>query len=215
MTEYDYSPAAYERYLAQQARVSNWVSDTLQQSHAYSNPFVLSPTLRDRTFYDGPEDHRTPHHDQWSNGSSRPSRSRSKSHVDHAYYDRAAPASRYRSQSHSRSAPTPRDVQVIYPHGTQPYVYPQTHAIDRTPAPRNHHYASPPSRQAYVTQPPPGQIYHLPVNPPAPKESLYRQPSHTRHTSSKGQSYLLVPGGGPKAEYKRGVRPFLSALRAC
>lgn len=57
MTEYDYSPAAYERYLAQQTRVSNWVHDTVKQSHSYADPFVLSPNLRDRSFYDQPDDH--------------------------------------------------------------------------------------------------------------------------------------------------------------
>lgn len=46
----------WNMYLAQQARVSNWVSDTLQQSHAYSNPFVLSPTFRDRSLPDEPDD---------------------------------------------------------------------------------------------------------------------------------------------------------------
>ena len=214
MTEYDYSPAAYERYIAQQTRVSNWVNDTVQQSHAYANPFVLSPTLRDRSFYDGPHDpphHRSSQLDDWSTSSSRPSRSRSRSYVDNAYHDRAAP-SRHRTQSHSRSGSTQRDVQVIYPpHGSQPY-YPQPHVVARTPAPRIH--TSPPhnnyqypSRQAYVTQPPPGQIYHN-APAPVPKDTLHRHPSQSRHPSSKPppQPYLLVQGGGPRAEYKRGVR---------
>ncbi|KAH0828090.1 hypothetical protein J3R83DRAFT_3749 [Lanmaoa asiatica] len=224
MTEYDYSPAAYERYVAQQARVSNWVDDTLQQAHAYSNPFVLSPTLRDRSFYDepAPRHHRLDTYDEWSMSSSRPSRSRSRSYVDHAHYDRSVPP-RYRSQSHSRSPPTPRDVQVIYPpHGSQPY-YPQPHVAPRAPAPRihtslahNYQYPSPtapahsPTRQTYVTQPPPGQIYKFSPNVPAPgsKDALHRHASYSRHPSSKPppQPYLLVNGGGPKAEYKRGVR---------
>lgn len=192
MTEYDYSPAAYERYLAQQTRVSNWVHDTVKQSHSYADPFVLSPNLRDRSFYDQPDDHPS------SLASSRPSRTRSRSYVDH-YYDRANP-SRHRSQSHSRSASTPRDLYA--PRG---HVYPQTHAVGRTPAPHvspPHNYQHQPSRQPYVTQPPPGQIYHIPPNPPVHKD-MHRYPS-TRHTSN---SYLLVQGGGPKAEYKRGVRP--------
>ncbi|KAG8214147.1 hypothetical protein J3R82DRAFT_10913 [Butyriboletus roseoflavus] len=221
MTEYDYSPAAHERHLAQQARVSNWVNHTLQQAQ-FSNPFVLSPTLRDRAFYDEPEDTLPPHnryntYDQWSMSSSRPSRSRSRSYTDHAYHDRTAPP-RYRSQSHSRSPPTPRDVQPNYPsHGSQPYIYPQPHGVARAPAPRihtslphNYQYPSPtgyghsPTRQAYATQPPPGQIYHPSPNPP--KDTLHRHPSYSRHPSSKPppQPYLLVQGGGPKAEYKRG-----------
>lgn len=42
MTEYDYSPAAYERYLRTQNRVSNWVSHTKAHERQYSNPFVAS-----------------------------------------------------------------------------------------------------------------------------------------------------------------------------
>jgi hypothetical protein len=42
MTEYDYSPAAYERYLHTQNRVSNWVSQTKAHERQYSNPFVPS-----------------------------------------------------------------------------------------------------------------------------------------------------------------------------
>lgn len=219
MTEYDYSPAAYERYLAQQARVSNWVDDTVQQSHAFANPFVLSPTHRDRSFYDEPDPGSLPHHyqhhpDQWSS-SSRPSRERSRSYADHNHYDRA-PHSRHRTQSYSRPAAAQRDV---YP--SQSYMYPQPHAaVARTPAPRTH--TSPPHSyqyQAYVTQPPPGQIYQLPNAPaPVPKDTLYRHTSHSRHTSSKPppQPYLLVQGGGPKAEYKRGVRLcFPSRASAC
>ncbi|KAF8134393.1 hypothetical protein EV363DRAFT_890877 [Boletus edulis] len=211
MTEYDYSPAAYERYIAQQTRVSNWVNDTVQQAHSYSNPFVLSPTLRDRTFYNHPEEDDNPprHQDQWSMGSSRPSRSRSRSYVDHAQYDRAAP-SRHRTQSHLRSSSTPRDI-FYKPHGSQHHNHPQPHVSQpriQTSPPRNYHYGPPahsPTRQAYVTQPPQGQIYH---NEPAPvpKDTLYQHASHSRHSSSKPppQPYLLVQGGGPKAEYKRG-----------
>jgi hypothetical protein len=209
--------------MAQQTRVSNWVSDTRQQAHAYSNPFALSPALRDRTFYDEPEDGAPPHHDQWSMGSSQPSRSRSRSYVDHAHNDRTQP-SRHRTQSQSRSASTLRE--PIYPsHGPQHYTYPQPHVVARTPGPRTHtsppnNYQYPvgpahsPTRQAYVTQPPPGQIYH----PPAPvhKDTLYGHASHSRHPSSKPppQPYLLVQSGGPKAEYKRGVRLHSSRVRA-
>ncbi|KIM76072.1 hypothetical protein PILCRDRAFT_13099 [Piloderma croceum F 1598] len=82
MTEYDYSPAAYDRYMRNQNRVSNWVSHTKAHSRQYSNPFVPSaagsvradddsrtaspaPPLRDR------ED------SQQSSQHSRPRRSRS------------------------------------------------------------------------------------------------------------------------------------------
>lgn len=40
MTEYDYSPEAYEKYIANQTRVSNWVTDQSGRFKQYSNPFV-------------------------------------------------------------------------------------------------------------------------------------------------------------------------------
>jgi hypothetical protein len=42
MTEYDYSPAAHERYMRTQDRVSNWVSHSKAHESQYSNPFVAS-----------------------------------------------------------------------------------------------------------------------------------------------------------------------------
>lgn len=237
MTEYDYSPAAYERYMAQQTRVSNWVSDTLQQSHSYSNPFVLSPTLRDRSFYDESDnrtvrpppsrskalDHRS------SDSSSRPSRSRSKSYSGNQPYPdrgrelRPSP-SRQRSQSQSRSSSTQRSVQVIYQpspqHRSQSHAYPQPHVSPPTPATRM--YTAPPgratyqyptghghtaSRPAYVTQPAQGQSYQIYRDGPhtMSRDQLHRGSSQTHHYPSKSpQSYLVVQGGGPRAEYKRG-----------
>ncbi|KAF7430969.1 hypothetical protein PC9H_006684 [Pleurotus ostreatus] len=38
MTEYDYSPEAYERYMAKQHSIANWVSKT--NSYPPANPFV-------------------------------------------------------------------------------------------------------------------------------------------------------------------------------
>lgn len=42
MTEYDYSPAAYERYIKTQSRVSNWVASQSDHTQSYRNPFVPS-----------------------------------------------------------------------------------------------------------------------------------------------------------------------------
>jgi len=39
MTEYDYSPAAYERYMDNQNRVSNWVHKQSSYAPVYANPF--------------------------------------------------------------------------------------------------------------------------------------------------------------------------------
>ncbi|KAI0072130.1 hypothetical protein K474DRAFT_1711872 [Panus rudis PR-1116 ss-1] len=40
MTEYDYSPAAYEKYLENQNRVSNWVNTQAYHAKHYANPFI-------------------------------------------------------------------------------------------------------------------------------------------------------------------------------
>ena len=45
MTEYDYSPAAYERYISTQVRVSNWVSTQSDHTQEYGNPFMPSAYL--------------------------------------------------------------------------------------------------------------------------------------------------------------------------
>lgn len=42
MTEYDYSPAAYEKYINTQLRVSNWVASQSDHTQNYGNPFVKS-----------------------------------------------------------------------------------------------------------------------------------------------------------------------------
>ncbi|KAJ2912874.1 hypothetical protein MD484_g7527, partial [Candolleomyces efflorescens] len=43
MTEYDYSPGAWEAHLAKQASIARWSQETSQQKHAYTNPFKPSP----------------------------------------------------------------------------------------------------------------------------------------------------------------------------
>ncbi|KXN90302.1 hypothetical protein AN958_04335 [Leucoagaricus sp. SymC.cos] len=45
MTEYDYSPDAYKRYLATQQRIARWAENTSR--YRPSNPFVASPTSGD------------------------------------------------------------------------------------------------------------------------------------------------------------------------
>ena len=45
MTEYDYSPAAYEKYINTQLRVSNWVSSQSDHTQNYGNPFMPSAYL--------------------------------------------------------------------------------------------------------------------------------------------------------------------------
>ena len=54
MTEYDYSPAAYEKYINTQVRVSNWVSTQSDHTQNYSNPFIPSAHISTKPL---PEEH--------------------------------------------------------------------------------------------------------------------------------------------------------------
>ncbi|KAH7925618.1 hypothetical protein BV22DRAFT_1104821 [Leucogyrophana mollusca] len=191
MTEYDYSPAAYERYIATQSRVSNWVSNTTQQSHQYSNPFVLSPSQATRSpdqlypsssssSYIRPAPTRSktlPHRDApyqptGPPPSSRPSRSRS-----HSYSDTKSSKYRSRSQPHSRSSsqhrPHHTSYQITYPSPPPPPLpYRHQQPIRTNSVPVN-----------YRTYQSGGPIY-LP-------------------TPRAGHSYYIVPpgGAGVKVEY--------------
>lgn len=70
MTEYDFSPGAWEAHLAKQASIARWSQETAQQKHAYSNPFKPSPeeiARKDASdfygsgeMYDGPDRPPTP-----------------------------------------------------------------------------------------------------------------------------------------------------------
>lgn len=235
MTEYDYSPAAYERYMAQQSRVSNWVRET--NKHAWTNPYMLSPTPRDRTFYDSSDDEtvvfprqeplrpktlRSQEGYDSTSSSSRPSRSRTRLHTyaDHPRQpeQRGRQASRHRSQSHSRSPSSRQTLQGAYPQrAAQSYSYPQHHV------PTGHHYRTPgaaiykyptphgstPPRPVY-TAPPPGHVYY-PSHANQPRNSSRDQfhrghPQPRQPSRSQPQLYNVGPGAGPKADYKRGVR---------
>jgi len=49
MTEYDFSPEAYDAYIQKQVKISNWVDNTYRYPPA--NPFITAtPTLLDRPF---------------------------------------------------------------------------------------------------------------------------------------------------------------------
>ncbi|KAL4073783.1 hypothetical protein J3A83DRAFT_2615678 [Scleroderma citrinum] len=235
MTEYDYSPAAYERYIAQQNRVSNWVHET--NRHAWSNPYLLSPTPRDRTFYDSSSDDtiffpraegpirsrtlRSQEGYESTSSSSRPSHSRTRlptyadlsRQPDHRGRELRQSTSRHRS--HSRSPSSRQTLQSAYPQRTAP-TYPQQHVSPgshanryRTPGAAIYPYptthGNTPPRPVY-TAPPPGHVYY---------PNLGNHP----HTSSRDQLHRGYPQPrqptrsqpqpyySSKADYKRGVRP--------
>ncbi|KAG2341092.1 hypothetical protein BDR05DRAFT_965977 [Suillus weaverae] len=144
MTEYDYSPAAWEHHVAQQARVSNWVSQTTAQAHSYSNPFVMSPTMRDRSFYDESGGRRP-----------RPAPSRSKTlNIPSTRQEEPYRHTSSRSRSHSGSHSQPFEIWS-YPHSSRTTL--QTTSRSRTSSARK-----PPSRShtVQVIYPPPAVPTH-------------------------------------------------------
>ncbi|KAJ7600034.1 hypothetical protein C8J56DRAFT_1037649 [Mycena floridula] len=64
MTEYDYSPEAMERFMANQQRIAKWVDNTEAHSHEFIAPDVPSPTSGHPGHTKGHSAHRppTPHH---------------------------------------------------------------------------------------------------------------------------------------------------------
>ncbi|EGO04125.1 hypothetical protein SERLA73DRAFT_165614 [Serpula lacrymans var. lacrymans S7.3] len=187
MTEYDYSPAAYERYMATHNRVSNWVSNTTQHAHKYSNPFVPSPFLSSRPLHDQASDVSTyrptpirsttlPHRDPSDQPFSRPSRSRSYSQDDQK--------PRHRSRSHSRSSSNQKEVLYTVPPLPKPR---GGRRSDSVPVVYRTYDASS-GGPIYLPPPRPGQTYF--VVPPPGGRVEFAQQSPQSTLKSKQQPFL-------------------------
>lgn len=174
MTEYDYSPAAYERYLEKLARVEHWVTDQRYCAPRYSNPFASANA--------GQSSAHVPR------GSSRPrdvvpSRTRAMSPTGQGTQPRQSSSSRSRSQPRaapirSQTMPNTQHRAVVYPSNhTPPHVvhHPQHAAVPPIPAGANAVY------RTYEYDPRSGKDIVLP--PPRP-----------------GETYVIIPPGGRKLE---------------
>lgn len=188
--------------MAQQARVSKWVSHTTAQAHAYSDPFTLSPSLRDRSFYDEPDGNPrrpVPNRSHTFNLpparqevhprhiSSRPPHERSRSQ---SIENRSSSSSAIRSTSHTTRTSSNKklpsrsyNVEVIYPRPAPPPHQPHRHV------------------QPY-------QKRSQPVRQHTSPEYYYPGQSHGSHQRAiyippprPGQSYL-IPNG--RVEYRYG-----------
>jgi len=150
MTEYDYSPEGYERYMATQSRVSNWVNSQAQCAHQYQSPFVprngytppsqpYSPTRRSRE----------QHSSRSSSSSGRPEHKRSVTAPGHSTVHKSSRPT-YQHSSHSQTyiphnPPLPRGMEATY----KTYTYDGTTKEIVLPPPR-------PGEQ-YVIIPPKGR----------------------------------------------------------
>lgn len=173
MTEYDYSPEAYDRYMATQTRISNWV-DNVSQSMQTSSQFSQGPPSDPHRHRSRPSYSQQPSYSQHSRSNSA---SRSNSRDPH-YYHREP--TRQRSHSHSSSRP----------HGSRSYTYSQP-LHSRTYAYAMNH----PQPPLPVPVPPP-----IPVPHPVPRRSRTLPPQphnvvyHTYDQQPRGAaSYVMIP----------------------
>ncbi|KAH9939473.1 hypothetical protein B0H21DRAFT_825196 [Amylocystis lapponica] len=194
MTEYDYSPAAYERFLATQTRVSKWVSSqhsTTVDLQAYfpdlvrtSEPGAFARNSRTRE----PRRGKTlpSHLSRSSVDKQRPQPSRSQT----------LPAKHHRSTStppRSRDPPPPMPVGV--PMSNLPQPPPGYNAVYRTyqPGPRGGEIYLPPPRpgETYVIVPPKGrQIRIVPEQRGADVLRSNSRGSSARSPTKKGPPLL-------------------------
>ncbi|KAI0667242.1 hypothetical protein C8Q78DRAFT_947052, partial [Trametes maxima] len=198
MTEYDYSPDAYERFQTKMAGVGDWVTEQRHHAPKYSNPFVpeqASSSTRPRTA--------APRQDE-------PSR---------AHYDRPTP-------SRSRTLPVQPVATGSGGHGTSSRAYayaqqppgdPSRHRSARSPQrsgslavdPR---YASATYAAAAPAPPTPHQVVPRtsPVTyaPPAPAGYRTRQVEYNYKPGQPivlppprpGETYVIIPPKGGRVD---------------
>ncbi|KAH9012563.1 hypothetical protein EDB84DRAFT_1569119 [Lactarius hengduanensis] len=227
MTEYDYSPEAYERYMATQTRISNWI-DTVSQS-------IQTPSPPSRQPYDHyPHPHPHPHQYQ------RHSRPTYSQHYPQQYPQQHTHSNSH-SQTHSRSnslsrthsrtrhqhyqdPPRPRSYsqtgsrpQAVHSQSAPPPVPPPPHLHSRTYSYAMNQPPLPPP-PAPIPVPQPTSYPH-----PAPRRSRTLPPQsqnvvyHTYETPRGGPTYVIVPpviGGGPHGQHLRMQSPVTQNKRA-
>ncbi|KAL4246672.1 hypothetical protein ABKN59_008858 [Abortiporus biennis] len=174
MTEYDYSPDAYERYMENQNRVSNWVHNQANHAPRYGNPFI-------------PRSESTPPADLGRHPSSR--------HRDYERSDRES--SRYSSSS--RPHPS-RSMTIANP----PQQYKHTRSPSRSHEPsRSHsHHKSSSSSTPVMYVPPAPQGYQTAyktytIDPRSQREIVLPAPR-------RGETYVIIPPKGQRVEVVNG-----------
>ena len=218
MTEYDYSPEAYERYMATQTRISNWI-DTVSQS-------MQTPSPSSRQSYD----HHHPHQHQYQRHS-RPTYPQQQQQHYPQQYPQQHTHSNTHSQTHSRSNSLTRSRsrthhQQHYQEPPRPRSYSQTgsrpqavhsHTAPIPPPPppphsRTYSYAmNQPPLPAPIPVPQPISYPHLAPRrsrtlPPQSQNVIY----HTYEAPRGGPTYVIVPpvnGGGPHGHHLRVQSP--------
>ncbi|KAF9009416.1 hypothetical protein BDQ17DRAFT_1322987 [Cyathus striatus] len=188
MTEYDYSPEAYERYLATQNRIARWVDNTLQ--HNPRNPFTpATPAVQALKDLEEEEqlakqrrrDHR--HRDR------HPSKHRhtdkhSSNHTDDREHHRSSSSSkpsRHRSASQSAAPSRPPPLRAQ----TSPVAYEYDyHSSSSNPSPTKPTYSRRSSRTSSTTLPHSGSTAQFP-----PQQLPYALQPQPRRSNTTPAAY--------------------------
>lgn len=219
MTEYDYSPEAYERFMATQNRIAKWV-DTTQQ-HQPRNPFTPS-TPAPPTFHQP-----LPRHIRSSSRHRDDNRSHHSRDSRHRDRDRDLSPSASGSGRHGpprpRTAPPREDIYgQQYPQHSK-HSNSQYSLASRAQTPRHTRSRSSSQHTSSTARPPPlrSQTYMAP--PPLPTRHPVRSntspivayPGRSPLVVDTGTSYVVVPPKGkhievvsPQTSYYSGPKPF-------
>lgn len=192
MTEYDYSPEAYEKYLATQSRVSNWVSDQASRMPHYSNPFTPPSNAPSHVSTIAPQPVRAQHHSQLqplripavdSRSPPRSSPPKSSSRRSHTSPPPPLAPPPNHSQHYSRAA-----AERPRPAPTRSTTLPNAHMYQPVPPPTTQLVMRPPVHMAQVPPPPPGykaeyRSYHYDPG----RNEIVLPPMRP------GETYVIVP----------------------
>lgn len=185
MTEYDYSPEAYERYITKQQSIARWVERQSQEAPRYANPFLPSENGE-------PE---RPH--LLNNDDRRRSVTRSFSTPIDARHNSPSPA-RHHHRSHSNANGGKVHTMHLYSaqHSSTPTLVQQDGSHSH--GSRSHSHSRSSSRAH--PRPPPSRSQNYAANNPAftaSQTQLHRSGSHRSHGSSTAHhtlQYASTPG---------------------
>ena len=182
MTEYDYSPDAYERHLATQEKIARWVDQTLE--HSPCNPFTLLPSEEyERTQTPQPAFRATPQGDISPTYSTFPRRHEQSQWHNLSRRSSTSSASLMMPQERPPRPHFDRSITSPQPQASAGQFFPQ--ASNSGPYPVYSPYSNPPSR---IPSPynPRHSSQHREQPPPMP----HRSSSH-RHASVHHSPHII------------------------
>ncbi|KAJ8489814.1 hypothetical protein ONZ45_g13432 [Pleurotus djamor] len=191
MTEYDYSPEAYERYIAKQHAIASWVDNTKQYPPA--NPFVpTTPAVQARSLQRDTT--------KSSGHSSHHSRSKSAKY-DHDRERRDRDRDRDMGRDYYAERERDRDRDRYYyperPHSRSQQTSPQpTYSQSPSRPSQSRRSTGTSSRSA---APPPSSRHHA-------SASLSHLPHSNRPAASRSQTHIVVPSHGHQPRQKTPTR---------